>query len=266
MPVAGLIAETVRAGRLVEADAAALRRLAELDPTRLRLLMLSADRFVSADAPVDCATRRRLVQRLGLYGIRRALAAVTAGHTSSAEMLAELGKASGFETLAESIDAVFRRRADAIKASTAITALRSIAWSPALSADEAEWLQDELEIVALNPAMHALEELDAAAAVLAGRVRLPDELAEEVARFAARAEPADKLDRHDAPLPELTRVALAGALRWRGIANGMPPSQARIASIMHRAHHLLWEQLAASIAARSTTAGSTTSRSTATGS
>ena len=244
VPVAGLLAESVRAGRLGEADAAALRRLAAVEPSTLRLLLLSADRFHAADAPVDGPTRRRLVARLGLNGLRLALAAVAAGRTSSAQLLAELGEASGFAAVAAGVDAVFRRRADAIKASAALAVLRSLARSAGLETDEAEWLRDELELVSLDPAMHTLEELDAAADVLAGRVHLPDELAAEVARFAARTGPADKLGRPDTPTPELAHAALAGAQRWRGVANGMPPPEARIASIMHRAHHLLWEQLA----------------------
>lgn len=246
VPLAGLVAETVRSGRFSEADGVALRQLATLEPARLRLLLLSADRFATADTLVAPEARRRLVTTLGLFGVRRAVAAIQAGTASSPALAAVLERDSGFGAVFEGVDEVFRRRADAIKASAALAQLTAISYSGRLPDEDARWLRDEIELLRLDPHMFGLEELTAVEAVLAGRARLPATLADEVTRFGGRADPRDKLGRPFADPRELAEAALAGAQRWRGVASAASPEEARVATIMYRAHHLLWNQLSTS--------------------
>ena len=73
IPVAGLIAQA--AASLHEGETVALRALAGLPREQTTELLLSAERFVGFDAPAtpDPAMRRRLLDRLGLFGVRLAV-------------------------------------------------------------------------------------------------------------------------------------------------------------------------------------------------
>ncbi|WP_377454555.1 hypothetical protein [Rhodococcoides fascians] len=64
VPVAGLIGQTAHTGALTEADAAALHTLSGLDEFTLIELLESAD-----PAPLTAATRDRLLDLLGEYGV-----------------------------------------------------------------------------------------------------------------------------------------------------------------------------------------------------
>src|SRR5690606_17452361 len=99
LPVAGLLAESARTLR--EREFAALRALAGIDRAQRERMLLSVDRFVQADAAgtVDAATRRSLVERFGISGIRLAAALVRGGTSSAQQLSEELVQQSGLEEL-----------------------------------------------------------------------------------------------------------------------------------------------------------------------
>lgn len=88
--------------------------------------MLSADRFVRPDSPlpVDAATRARLLDRFGMFGIRISIAVLKAGVTDAAGLADELLERSGLVALRNVIDQQFAQRSDMLKAHTALVSLR----------------------------------------------------------------------------------------------------------------------------------------------
>ncbi|WP_181784233.1 dynamin family protein [Pseudonocardia pini] len=127
VPVAGLLAAC--GATLRQAEYAVLARLAAL-PLELRDgLLLTTDRFISADAggSADPATRLALVRRLGFFGIRASIDLILAGEAPDAGALAtHLQRLSGISGLHEILTTRFAARADILKARTAILALEAL--------------------------------------------------------------------------------------------------------------------------------------------
>src|SRR5579875_7218 len=154
-PVSGLLALTARTLR--QSEFVALQKLAAVDATELNKAMLSVDRFARPDSalPVDAGTRRQLLERFGMFGIRISLAVLRAGVGDAAGLADELLKRSGLVALREVIDQQFAQRADMLKAHTALVSLRRfveahpIAATPYVIADIDPLLADT----------HAFEEL-----------------------------------------------------------------------------------------------------------
>ena len=231
LPVSTLIAETIRSGDFTEDDAATLRRVADLDDATRARLVLSADRFLTLDAPVAPEARAGLLERLDLYGIRAALAAIDRGVTAAAALEATLLDLSGFGAVQQAVAGVFARRADALKAAAAIRRLRRVAHDNRTDAAQRRWLADELESLLLEPAMHALALLDVEVEVLSGAVELPFDLRADVIRFASGDQSRD------------VEHALQRAQHWKSYGFSASAKQRWVADVMHRAYHLLWEEL-----------------------
>ena len=243
LPLVGIVAEATETGHFTQADAEALRALAGLDPARRELLFYSTDLFVRPELPVSVAARARLLERLDLYGARRAveLLAAEPGLTAG-ELRRRLSGLSGFPTLHGLVDSTLRRRADGIKASVALAALEAVALHANL-ADRMR-IRAEIEELTARPEAHLLPLLQAAAQVTAGRVALPDELAAELSRLVGSDDPAEQLGQPGAPVDTLRTVALETAARWRSFATfGSTPAQSRIAHVVHRGFFLIWQQL-----------------------
>ncbi|MGI8762588.1 MAG: dynamin family protein [Ilumatobacteraceae bacterium] len=243
VPIVGLLAETAETGAFTETDAAAVRGLATLDDATSMRLMASVDRFVTVDAPVSTSVRRRLLDRLALFGIERAIDSARAGGTSAPSIQRALLAASNLDGLHRAIEATFRRRADVLKAASALAAVERIAYRADTEPDARRWLVDELERLRLAPEMHGLAELDAAQQVVTGAVILPPALDAELRTFVASTEPAEQLRLTGACPDALAAAAKDRSQRWRAFANGAAPRQAGVAMVMHRAHQLLWERL-----------------------
>lgn len=115
LPVAGLLAEGARTLR--EDEFAAFQSLAQLERDDRERLLVSADRFVrpeSISSP-DEATRRRLLARFGIFGVRLAISMIRAGAADSAELTERLVEYSGLNELSEFVRLHFGARADALK-------------------------------------------------------------------------------------------------------------------------------------------------------
>src|SRR5699024_7595826 len=108
LPIIGLIAETVEAGGFTQSDATALQQLAELEDSALDMMLISADIFTSWDCEVPAGTRLRLLERLDLYGVRRAVEIIRADPELNAGTLRRtLLAESGLRDVREKLEAVF---------------------------------------------------------------------------------------------------------------------------------------------------------------
>jgi hypothetical protein len=128
--IAGLLAETGRT--LTEAEAATIRDLATQADAELGEQLISADRFVAVAGPVPAEQRVQLLDRLGIYGIRIAVTearrvAAGGGRVSATELGGHLVAQSGMAGLDRAAWALLDPQVDALKARSALQALRSIA-------------------------------------------------------------------------------------------------------------------------------------------
>lgn len=126
VPLAGLVA---LAGRtLSEPEYAALAVLATTPRPVLEDCLLSTDRFVGADGrvPLDGATRRALLDRLGICGVRLATSLVRTGCDTRAGLAAELVRRSGLAELREAVARYFTDRREALQARTALIGLEQV--------------------------------------------------------------------------------------------------------------------------------------------
>lgn len=78
LPVISLLAESAETGEFTSADAEALRALAALDADTRTMMLMSGDLFTSWECDVAAGVRSRLLEKLDLYGIGRALQALDA--------------------------------------------------------------------------------------------------------------------------------------------------------------------------------------------
>ncbi|MEU4442699.1 dynamin family protein [Actinosynnema sp. NPDC050801] len=244
LPVIGLVAESTETGGFTSADADALRKLAELDDATRETMLISADLFVSWECDVPVGTRTRLLEKLDLYGVRKALEAVDAepGITAGA-LRRRLLDSSGLDGVRAKLNAVFRSRADGIKAAAGLASVTSLA---AASGDpnERQRVHDAIEVLLAKPEAHQLRLLEALTLVASGAVAMPNDLVEEVLRFGSSPDVSEQLGLRGRPPQELMAYALERAGWWRSFASfGATPAQSRVAHVVHRAYFLIWQQL-----------------------
>ena len=244
LPMVGLLAETAESGGFTSADADALRALATCDEATRTAMLLSADLFTTLDAPVSPATRTRLLERLDLHGVRVGLEAVDAEPPITAGALRRrLLDASGLAALRNRLDAVFRARADGIKAAAALASVTALAQASG-DPKERQLVHDAIELLLQKPEAHQLRLLEALTLVTSGAVAMPDDLADEVVRVGGSSEVAEQLGMPGRPVAELAGYALERAGWWRSFASfGATPAQSRVAHVVHRAYFLIWQRL-----------------------
>ncbi|HEY2194763.1 MAG TPA: GTPase [Actinomycetospora sp.] len=188
-----LLAETVSAGLFTQALADDLATLAASVPRTRTIMLLSADRFTATDDVLDAERRGRLLERLGLYGVRVALGAIDGGATSATEVADALRAASRIDELRE----VLRRRvlahASTIKAAAALDQFEALLRAPELGQDARLWLGDQVEELRLDPRLHPVLEHEALAALWSGAARLPEELSVAFERLVGGADDADRI-------------------------------------------------------------------------
>jgi hypothetical protein len=244
LPVISLLAESAETGEFTSADAEALRQLAALDADTRTMMLMSGDLFTSWDCDVASGVRSRLLEKLDLYGIGRALEALDAEPGLTAGALRRvLFDASGFAAVRGRLDAVFRARADGIKAAAALASVTSLA-----SGDpgERQRVHDAIEVLLARPEAHQLRLLEALTLVSSGAVTLAQDLTDEVLRVGSTPDVAGQLGLRGRPAEELVAYSLERAGWWRSFASfGATPAQARVAHVVHRAYFLIWQQLRA---------------------
>jgi hypothetical protein len=243
LPVIGLIAESAESGQFTSADAEALRQLAELDDA-LDVMLLSADMFTSWECDVPNGVRARLLEKLDLYGVRRAVEAIRAQPDITAGALRRLLlDASGLAAVRARLNTVFAARADGIKAAAALASITALAHASG-NAAERQRVHDAIEVLLARPEAHQLRVLEALTLVASGAVEMPDDLTEEVLRVGSNADIPTQLGKPGATREELATYALERAGWWRSFASfGATPAQSRVAHVVHRAYFLAWQQL-----------------------
>ena len=246
VPVAGLIAET--GATLREQQVTWLRAIATLDDERRAALLRSVDRFRDADLnPLGGDIREELLDRLGLFGIRLCVD-LLAGSTvrTATELSQRLLAESGIGRLQAMLDDQFAARSDALRARSALTALRAIADElRRRGTDDAAQLASDIERVEAGSEQLALLRL--LHLVLAGLVEVDPAERAEIDRLVGAASPGERVGlAADASDDAVRAASLAGIERWRlRAANPLSDRQAiEAADIVIRAY----EQLHASAA------------------
>jgi hypothetical protein len=244
IPVIGLLAESAESGNFTSADADALRSLSKLDDATWETMLMSADIFTTWDCEVTEATRTRLLEKLDLYGIRAAVDALRRDPELTAGALRRtLLNASGLAGVRGRLDAVFRARADGIKAAAALASVTALAHASG-DPGERQRVHDAIEVLLAKPEAHQLRLLEALTLVTSGAVAMPEDLAEEVLRVGSSADIGEQLGMRGRPAKELSAYALERAGWWRSFASfGATPAQSRVAHVVHRAYFLIWQQL-----------------------
>jgi hypothetical protein len=244
IPVIGLLAESAESGGFTSADADALRSLSKLDDATWETMLMSADIFATWECEVPSGTRTRLLEKLDLYGVRVAVDALRADPELTAGSLRRsLLNASGLAGVRGRLDAVFRARADGIKAAAALASVTALAHASG-DPGERQRVHDAIEVLLAKPEAHQLRLLEALTLVTSGAVAMPEDLAEEVLRVGSSADVGEQLGLKGRPHKELSAYALERAGWWRSFASfGATPAQSRVAHVVHRAYFLIWQQL-----------------------
>lgn len=217
VPVSGLLAFTGET--LVEDEYRALGRLAEVPVEEQTRLLLTADRFANAESDhLSLGERRHLLDRLGVFGLRFAAALIGSGRAPTARRLSEeLIRASGLPQLRQHLETGFTRRADVLKARSALAELQALAETSRHPATEG--LAEELERI--EAGAHELAELRLLTAIRAGDVSFRDVEAQEAERLlgGSGSDPASRVGLRPEEGSEVVREELLGAIaRWRARA------------------------------------------------
>jgi hypothetical protein len=244
LPVIGLMAESAESGGFTSTDAEALKKLSTMDEELLETMLISADIFTTWECDVPSGTRLRLLEKLDLYGIGRAVAAIRAepGITAGA-LRRTLLDASGLAAVRHRLNIVFAARADGIKAAAALASVTALAHASGDPGDR-QRVHDAIEVLLAKPEAHQLRLLEALTLVASGAVDMPEDLVEEVLRVGSNADIGAQLGMPGKPRAELAPFALERAGWWRSFASfGATPAQSRVAHVVHRAYFLLWQQI-----------------------
>jgi hypothetical protein len=217
VPVAGLLG---LAGRLLRhRDFVALRNLALAPVDRVEDMLLTADRFCRAEAPVplSAAMRTALLDELGMFGIRLSITLLR-GDVAGPDALAdELVRRSGLAELERLVDIHFRRRSEVLRGAAALRALEQLLRARPVDGDDRLWAR--LEEVRLSS--HDEAELDLLARLRAVDGPLPRSLHAEAARLIGAEGPgaAERLGLAvGADEDEVRTAALTAVRTWRSRA------------------------------------------------
>lgn len=217
VPVAGLIAQS--AHLLPRPGFAALVELAQLDRSVRERLLISADRFIRpADGvAVSPETRIDLLERLGIFGIRLAVALIKGGVTEPLALAEAFGRRSGLDDLLRLLDGQFLARTDYLTARTALIGMENVLRDRPRS--DADGLTASLE--GIRASAHEFRELRLLVTLRVAGLALHPRLSAELARTVGGegASAARRLGvSADAPADELRLQAGIQLNSWRRMA------------------------------------------------
>ncbi|CAN5757460.1 50S ribosome-binding GTPase [soil metagenome] len=246
LPVAGLLAET--GATIQEHETASLRELARIEDDELRRMLLSVDRFLKPEASdLLVETRRELLERLGLFGVRLSVQKIRSGEAVSAVDLSRiLIETSGLDELRNLLEQHFTARAMSLKGRSALLSLRSCARKLSdLDRNAGRQLLGEIEQVEIST--HAFAELRLLHMMLTGQIKLNDQEQAEVNRLTGGGtlEQRAGLD-PDATDEQIQQVALDGIARWRQRASSplLNRTEADAFEIAARSYEGIYAQVA----------------------
>jgi hypothetical protein len=217
--VAGLLAQAGRSLRQDEFQAFATMASASRDDTDV--MLLSVDRFLHSgpreDALLSRDTRRVLLDRFGLFGVRLAITLVRQGSNSPDLLAAELVQRSGLDDLRSALASRFTQRRELLKARSTLLSM-DFALRREPSAQGRRLLAEVERILAGS---HEFVEMRLLAAIRSSAVTFPDSYRAEAERLlgANGTTPAQRLGLIDDTDPETLReVALEALDRWRRLS------------------------------------------------
>lgn len=215
VPLAGLLGETGLTLR--EDEVASLRALAATDDAQLELMLLSPEHLCDTSASeLTVEIRRRLLDRLGMYGLRVALTEIRAGRGATAASLGPaLVQRSGLNDLRSLIAQHFMPRARILQARSAVVALRVIGRGLARTNPQlADEVDRQLEQVEAGSVQFA--QVRAAHLVASGAVSpTPPQRSELAAVLAASSAHAVVGLAPSSVIDDVRARAIAGVGRWR---------------------------------------------------
>ena len=213
VPVAGLLA--LAGQSLRQSEFANLSKVAALPPDRLAALMVSTDRFISAEADDLPSPRERtdLVHRLGVFGIRLALAVIQLGVTDATTLANELVRHSGLDELKRVIDVHCRRRHPQLKAHALLLGLQQLFLEHPVP--EAAQLAETVDELLADS--HPFQEMKLLGRVSSSRIALRSDDRAEMERLlgGSGTTPAERLGVDD----DLRQHALTALWKWRDYAS-----------------------------------------------
>ncbi|WP_027927960.1 hypothetical protein [Amycolatopsis benzoatilytica] len=214
-----------------------LAAFAAVPREELERYLLSVDAFTDPafPGPVSVETRRSLVVRFGLFGVRLALTLIRTGCDNRMKLSTELVRRSGLGELRDTIAGCFAARADMLRARTAVLRLEMVL------AAEPRPHSDRLaaRIERFSASAHDFRELRLIADIRGGRTALAGEAAEEAARLlgAEGTAPDERLGLESGIEPrEIYEAALDAMMRWRYEAErpDRPPAERAAAQVVVR--------------------------------
>lgn len=215
VPMIALLAETSACGLLDEAAAATVRRIAAVPAQERRRLI----RYLAVEGDEQ---EQRVLQRLDRYGLTRCVEAAEDGQGGAAELTRLCAMLSGGGELRQVLLERFATRAGVLKADSALSALRALL----PEADPAErrvlsgLLRDAAEELALAPEGCDLRVIALLQQVTAGRVALPDERRDDIARWVIAPAVSERVGLPPgATDTDVRTAALALASSWRAYGN-----------------------------------------------
>lgn len=217
LPVAGLLA--MSGATLREPEFQAFRALAACPAAERDSMLLSVDRFASAETSTDLTPieREELLSRFGLYGVRVAVALVQGGEAPNARVLSQrLVEMSGLDELRQLLAGCFASRRDVLKARTALLAIENVLHTRGDEVDDAAGMLSEAERV--RAGAHELAETRLLAALRTGALAVPaDELGSTERLLGAFGpDPATRLGLPEGVSDDDVRTAAVQALGpWR---------------------------------------------------
>jgi hypothetical protein len=162
-PVAGLLAQSAKTLRQAEH-----RTLSELAATDRRLrarALRSVDLFVaSTSMPGTPETRRALVDRFGVFGVRLAIAILESGDVDAPTLARELTRRSGLDELVRAVDQLFTERTRELKSRALLAGVRDLLRRHPLGSGEPVGADADADEVATGQRIEALiERIEASA-------------------------------------------------------------------------------------------------------
>ncbi len=215
LPVAGLLAVT--AATLREDEFRAIGVLSEAPEAEVERLLLTADRFASAETEIALtpAVRAALLDRYGMFGLRLSLRLMHSGVATTAGALSrELLARSGLAPLREALTSRFAGRAEVLKARSALLTTEAVLRRYPVPA--AAGLRHELELITASA--HEFAEVRLLDTLRAGGLMLtPQERAD--AERVLGGEGVHPLTRLGVPVgsppPDIVRAARAALSQWQ---------------------------------------------------
>jgi hypothetical protein len=236
VPVAGLLAQagsTLRHPEYVD-----LGRLSQVPADELEELLLSVDRFVSRPCRADVSpeTRRLLLDRFGVFGVKLAIALLRQGVVASGPGLAQaLVERSGLPELRAVLLSRFAARRDVLKARSALRAVElAISSDPRAGSALLRRRQEEIEA-----STHDFAELRLLNEVRTGALPLDEPTRDDVeALLGACGNSSRERLRFgpDAPVDEVRARLLVELDRWQRLSEDVLESQGarRAATVLRR--------------------------------